>query len=82
MSWYRVEEQDEDKSATTKDAKEEDEEGEVENEELKKERDAEVKKLTMSLEDRMTEFRAMLLEKGVSLERVSYSFIKESWFLR
>ena len=36
-------------------------------EELQKQRDAEVKKLTTSLEDRMTEFRNLLLEKGVSV---------------
>ncbi len=35
-------------------------------EKLKKERDAEIRKLTTSLEDRMTEFWALLLEKGVS----------------
>ena len=66
MSLYRVEEQNKDESAETKDVKDEDEQGEVVNEKLKKEQDAEVKKLTMSLDDRMTEFRAMLLEKGVS----------------
>ena len=36
-------------------------------ENLQKERDAEVKKLTTSLEDRMAQFRNLLLEKSVSL---------------
>ena len=36
-------------------------------EKLQKERDAEVKKLTMSLEDRMKEFRSLLLEKSVRI---------------
>ena len=34
-------------------------------EKLQKERDAEVKRLTMGLEDRMAEFRNLLLEKSV-----------------
>lgn len=38
---------------------------EEEDEELQKERDAEVKKLTMSFEDRAKEFRNLLLEKSV-----------------
>eukprot|EP00794_Sanderia_malayensis_P005398 gene5398-6074_t len=37
-----------------------------EDEKLQRERDAEIRRLTTSLDDRMVEFRALLLEKGVS----------------
>ena len=51
-------------------------------ENLQKERDAEVKKLTTSLEDRMAEFRNLLLEKSVSLfTRVLVQHEKAATFL-